>query len=198
VVVSSASDGTTTPGCVTVTVFVIAGDPLSVTNFATAVLGCDDSFAVRFSVTAPSYDPVSFGIVIHVWFEVTIHAAFEDTATVRLTAAGDANSHTSLSTDTTGTTPGWLTDTICEMVDDPLVVVTVTTAFLASTVAFAAAFSVMVEDPEPSVGDAVNHVASDETLHEVFDETDTVVLAAAEEGADQDVRSTLNDPLAAA
>ena len=55
----------------------------------------------------------------------------------------------------------------------PLVVVSVTVPLLLDDPVFPAAVKVTVALPEPDTGLAVNHDASDEAFHEVFDVTDT-------------------------
>ena len=74
--------------------------------------------------------------------------------------------------------PACVTAIVRVTAGEPLVVVIVTVAERADVDAFTAAVKLTPALPEPEVGDTVNQLAFDDTLHVVFDVTDVVVPSA--------------------
>jgi len=129
-----------------------------VVNVTVAERASTVAFAVAVNDTDPLLVPVAGDTVNQVWSDETFHAAFEVTATVVFAPAEDGRVQVVLSNDNVTAAAGCDTLTFAVCTVPPVVVVNVTTAGRASTVAFAVA--VNVTDPllEPVAGETVNQV----------------------------------------
>ena len=183
-VVSTVNTGAgLTPGCVTVTVFVVTGPAWVVVNVNVAERVAPELYAAN-TYTEVSPVPEVGDVVNHVVFDdVTAHVPVAFSCMYAPVPAFVGTSHTSLSILRKGI-PGWRTVTVFVTTGEPVVVVNVTIAVRAAVDGFSVAFNRTM----PAVGLftllTANQDWSEENVQLAFDVTWTVVSA-----VDADARS---------
>jgi len=151
-------------------------------------------FAAADRVTDPLPLPEAGETVAHAWFEDTDHEVFDVTCAATCAALADGTAHEEIPIVNVGVTaaPGCVTDTVRVTAGVPDVVVNVIVAVRDVVVVLAAADRVTDPLLLPEAGETVAHAWFDDTDHVVFDVTCAVVFAAADDGTDHEVLSTVN------
>jgi len=141
------------------------------------------------TVNEPLPEPDAGPTNNHDWFDDADHDVFDVTDTDVVEAAADAFHEDNPKPHEPG--GGWVTVTVLDICGLPDVVLTVTVADRETVPVFANADNDRDPLPELDAGVTVNHVWFDDADHDVFDNTDTEVESADEDGTPhEDVPNT--------